>query len=304
MRLGTLNNTTKAWSLDGLTRSRKSHTEEVRQSIVDTLLHIASIDLLRPHIPDDIWTWLKNQPSLPPECLGRSMGSGGDVVRRVRGLADIEILKSYLLLVWSEWDCIDSQESGGLAEMQVSIREDFSRIEIWRDREDLIKRLDYVLEQLDGGLDDLKQHKPSLETDHISRAVAQYSGLKRVLVEVDAGVTNGLARKPLQVDLFRSTDTHGYTQNTTRLLYAHCLSHACDLRALAIVSANHTPPRTLPLRSPVPLLSARTFQICLDVRYPALLDEPVGELVPTLYPPIGSGWTIDSRTIFFGVSVS
>ena len=175
--------------------SAVSYTEEVGRSVVDTLLHIASVDSLRPHIPIDIWAWLKNQPSLPPECSGRSRGSSGDVVRQVRALRDVEILKSYLVLIWSEWDCLDSQESGGLEVMQVSIREDLSGIEMWRHREDLIKRLDDILEQLDGGLDGLKQNKPGLKTDHISRAVTQYSGLRRVLREVDAEAANGLARK-------------------------------------------------------------------------------------------------------------
>ena len=68
------------------------YTEEVGQNVVDVLLHIASVDSLRPHIPVDIWRWLKNQPSLPPECSGRSRGSSGDVVRQVRALGDIEIL--------------------------------------------------------------------------------------------------------------------------------------------------------------------------------------------------------------------
>jgi len=57
------------------------YTEEVGQSVVDTLLYIASIDSLRPHIPVGIWTWLKKQPSLPPECEGRQKGTSGDVVR-------------------------------------------------------------------------------------------------------------------------------------------------------------------------------------------------------------------------------
>ena len=191
--------------------SAVSYTEEVGQSVVDALLHIASVDSLRSHVPIDIWAWLKNQPPLPPQCLGRSRGSGGDVVRQVRALGDVEILKSYLLLVWSEWDCLDSQESGGLAEMQVSIREDFNGIEMWRHREDLIKRLDDILEQLDGRLDGLKQNKPGLKTDHISRAVAQYSELKRILVEVNAEAMNGLAGKFPRLILFcllTPTDTH------------------------------------------------------------------------------------------------
>ena len=41
-----------------------SYTEEAGQSVVDMLLHIASVDLLQPHIPDSVWAWLKKQPSL------------------------------------------------------------------------------------------------------------------------------------------------------------------------------------------------------------------------------------------------
>jgi len=178
------------------------HTEEVGQSVVGTLFHIASVDSLRPHIPVDIWTWLKNQPSLPPEYSGRSGGSRGGVVRQVRALGDIEILKSYLLLIWSEWDHIDDQPSGGLTEMQVSIREDFSGIEMWRYRRDLVKRLDHILGQLDRGLDYLQQHKPSLDTHHISCAKTQYSELKGVLLEVDVGAMDGLSRKPPRLIFF------------------------------------------------------------------------------------------------------
>ena len=172
------------------------YTEEVGQSTVGVLLHIASVHFLRPHIPVEIWTLLKKQPSLPPECSGRLRGSSREVVRQVRALGDIEILKSYLLLIWSEWDHIDDQQSGGLAEMQVSIREDFGGIEMWCHRRDLVKRLDHVLSQLDRGLDHLRQHKPTLNTCRISRAKTQCSKLKQVLLEVDIEAMDGLAGKP------------------------------------------------------------------------------------------------------------
>ena len=172
------------------------YTEEVGQSVADVLLQIASVDSLRPRIPVGIWTWLKKLPSLSPECSGRSRGSRGDVVRHIRALGDTEILKSYLLLVWSEWDHIDDQESGGLAKMEVSIWEDFGGIEMWHHRRDLIKRLDHVLGRLDKGLDHLRQHKPGLDIHHISRARPQYSELKAVLLEVDVEAMNALSRKP------------------------------------------------------------------------------------------------------------
>ena len=187
------------------------YAEGVGQSVVDTLLHIASVDSLRPHIPAGIWTWLKRQPSLPPECLGRSRGSSGGVVHQVRALGDTEILKSYLLRVWSEWDTIDYLWSGGLAEMKVSIREDFGGIAMWGDRQDLIERLDYVLGQLDGGLYHLRKCKPSLYTWQISEAKTQYSELMAVLLEVDAEAMDGLARKPPRLIFFgllTPTDTY------------------------------------------------------------------------------------------------
>ena len=131
--------------------------------------------------------------SLPPRCLGRSKGTGGDVIRLVRELGDVIILKSYLLLVWSEWDLIDNR-SGGLAEMRISIRDDFSGIGMECHRQDLLKRLDDVLEQLDRGLGYLWQRKPGIGEDDIQIAKEQYGWLKRVLLEVDREAVNALAR--------------------------------------------------------------------------------------------------------------
>ena len=191
--------------------SEVPYIDEVGQSVIDALLHIASVDSLRPHIPVGIWTWLKKQPSLPPMCSGRSRGSSGDVVRQVRALGDIEIIKSYMALVWSEWDYIDDQESGGFAEMEDSIRKDFGGIGMWGHRQDLIRRLDRILVQLDRGQDRLKQYKPSLGIHHIPRAKTQYSKLKEVLLEVDVEAMDGLARKPLRsifLGLLTPMDTH------------------------------------------------------------------------------------------------
>lgn len=175
------------------------HSEAVGQNVVGALLHIASVDTLRPHIPVGVWTWLKMYPSLPPEFSGRSRASSGDVVRQVRELGDVETLKSYLLLVWSEWDPIDSEQSGGLAEMQTSIREDFGGIGMWCHREDLVKRLDHVLGQLDGGLEHLRMHRLDLDERYIPLAKEQYGGFEEVLLELDGeamGILTRTSRDP------------------------------------------------------------------------------------------------------------
>jgi len=166
------------------------YTEEVGQSVVDTLLQITSDGLLRLSIPIDIWAWLKKRISLPPICKGRSVGTSYSVVRMVRKLRDIKILESYFLLVWSEWDPIYSD--AGLVEMCTSIREDLGGIVA--NREVLIKRLDHVLGELDRGLEHLKQCNPSLDERHILAAREQYNTLKKTLLEVDREALEVLTR--------------------------------------------------------------------------------------------------------------
>jgi len=84
------------------------YTEEIAQSVVNTLLQIASQEELISHIPADAWSWLAKRPLLPPICRGRDVGTRAHVVRAVRALKDIEALKSYFLLVWSEWNYLSS----------------------------------------------------------------------------------------------------------------------------------------------------------------------------------------------------
>lgn len=203
-------------------------TEEVSQSVVDTLLQIASIYSLRQHIPIGIWAYLKRRPTLPPVCLGRSRGTTPDTVRHVRGLGDFEILKSYFLLVWSEWDdlCID-----GLNEMEISIEEDFSGIWMWDHQEDMLNRLDYVLERLCLGLECLEQHNPQVMEYRIEAAQGQYGKLKEALLRVDRETVKTLARKPPNRVLFnKRSDSHGFMQNLIppSFKFVFCLFRVCD----------------------------------------------------------------------------
>jgi hypothetical protein len=71
--------------------------------------------------------------------------------------------------------------------MQISIWEDFSGIGMGCHREDLIKRLDYILEQLDPGLGlgYFEDHVPIIYEQDIRRAKEQYKELKKALREVD-----------------------------------------------------------------------------------------------------------------------
>ena len=168
------------------------YTNEIGQSVADTLLQIAFNGCLRPHIPINMWSWLNRHPFLPPVCVGRHQGSAFGVIQTVRALGNVEILKSYMLLFWSEWDPLYSGKvhrySGqhhhypkSLHEMYVSVREDFSGVGMEYHQEDLLQRLDYILGQLDMGLEHLQQHKPSLNESNIQQMKEQYSKLKEAL---------------------------------------------------------------------------------------------------------------------------
>lgn len=185
------------------------YSEEVCQSVIDTLLQIAFIDPLRPHIPLDIWVWLTKQPPLPPVCWGRSWGTTPNVVSYIRGLGNLEILKSYFLLVWSEWS---QALPTGLAEMKVSIREDFSGIEMSHHRRDLIQRLDNVLGQLDQELEYFKRYNRWMSDNEIQSRKEIYRQLKEVLLDVNKRAFTGVFLKLANFDKYTN---HKYAQNAT-----------------------------------------------------------------------------------------
>ena len=140
------------------------YADDVGQCVADTLLLIASQESLRPHIPTDMWSWLNKRPCLPPACAGSSRGAERDVVRTVRGLGDVEILTSYLLLVWSEWNYLHPD---GLDEMCGSIREDLNGAGLGDHRRDLLQCLDRILGRLDFGLGPTRQREQDLGEDNI-----------------------------------------------------------------------------------------------------------------------------------------
>ena len=80
--------------------------------------------------------------------------------------------------------------------------EDFSGVGMGRHREELIVRLDRILEQLDRGLEYLGQHKPGVDEEYVQMAKEQYEGLRKVLLEVDGEAANTFARMSLKLFLF------------------------------------------------------------------------------------------------------
>ena len=212
------------------------YTEEVGQTVVDTLLQIASDHSLRPYIPDSMWLWLNRLPSLPPVCWGRYCGNCADTIKTVQTLGDIETLKSYLLLVLSEWDCPD------LHGMCTSIQEDFSGIEMGRHWEDLLQRLDHILGQLGMGLEHLQQHNLNLNEHHIRQTKERCEELKTVLLEVNGEAINSLIREPPRLVILLSLLTHTDIHRVPLNLYVHVPS------PMSVVGCLDHPPPLPPTR--------------------------------------------------------
>ena len=241
------------------------YTEEVGRSVVNTLLQIASVHDLKPYIPVDVWPWLKKPSSLPQVCRGRSVGTTGNVVRTVRELGDVEILESYLLLVWSEWDAIYSD---GFTEMCASIREDFAGIGMGRHREVLVKRLDCVLGQFGRELG----HDLSSGGYNTPEPSEQYEDLKGILLEVDREALEVLTRTSFR--LFDSFNSFTCPQNPTRRLFAPSLSH---VRSRAPVGPDTRSPDSVP--------HLYTGSLCHPLRASSTASEIVIRLSRRARPP-------------------
>ena len=165
---------------------------EVDQNMTQALLMVSCNDDMRPHIPVNVWAWLNKRQFLPPTSRGRSLASWDHVVRHIRKLGDIEILKSYFFLVWSEWQ---THSNHRLTEMEMSIREDFGGILMQGHRGDLIRRLDFIHGELDRGLDHFRQYWWVNRGD-LQHRKEQYRRLKDALLVVDKIAMETSTREP------------------------------------------------------------------------------------------------------------
>jgi len=178
------------------------YTEEISQSMVGALLQIIAYATMKVDISIHIsmWLWLNKRPSLPPIYYNHDLGGHQIGVQKVRALRDTEILTSYLLVVWSEWNKLVEDTPD---EMVTSIREDLSGIGAVHYREDLLHHLDQVLGQLDLGLPHLCQHKPGFSGSDLTLMKEHYGEFKKVLLEVDREANNLLTRKSPRSIIFQ-----------------------------------------------------------------------------------------------------
>jgi len=220
--------------------STVQYTEEVARCVVAALLLIASNDMQSQYLTVDVWSWLTKRPSLPPSCLSRSRGSLWRVVKAVRGLGDIEILKSYLLITWSEWNALWSV---GFDEMCVLLREDFGGVGMGHHRVDLIRRLDQILGQLDQGLESLERRLPNLGQPLFQLMKDQYGKLNEILLEINDEV---IARTSYPIIMLPRIQTQVDVHRISRNIYV-CAPFAMSIAPLPEPSASLIPPPPLHL---------------------------------------------------------
>ena len=196
---------------------------EVDKNMTQALLMVLSNDDMRPHIPVNICAWLTTRLSLQLKSWGRFHASQRPVVRHIRTLGDIEILKSYFLLVWSEWQ---PHQDDCLVEMEITIREDFNGIGMRDHRDDLINRLDFVRGELDRGLDHFRQYRPWVGPGFFQMEREKYGRLKDALLAADK-IAMGTLTRELPKLTFSNwlTDPCERVQNPTRPFPVFCLSH-------------------------------------------------------------------------------
>ena len=166
--------------------------EDVREAVVDVLLQMTFFHSARAHITPRAWSWLHKRPSLPPRCRGRLLCSiGSNVLPAIRARNDIKLLTSYLITMWSEWDCAGEWAFEGMCE---ALLEEFcgGGDGVREHRNDLVARLNLVLEELGGGLAYLRMRHPDMQPREFEVIRERYRELKRVLVQ--GTMSNGVLR--------------------------------------------------------------------------------------------------------------
>ena len=148
------------------------YTDDVGGSVIVGLLRMGLSDELLSHIPLVAWNWLNKRPVLPPECIVLlPIGATKSVVQTIHRPGSVELIASYLYIIWSE-----ERTPWGQDVMDRLIREELGGIEAAGYRIDLIRRLDHVLLRLDQS-----QGEPL--------AKEEYEDLKRGLLKVDEKAT-------------------------------------------------------------------------------------------------------------------
>jgi len=216
------------------------YTDDVGGCVVVSLSNMASSDELLSHIPMVAWDWLNKRPVLSPEFVALLPRINESMVQAIQQLGGGELIVSYLHVFWSEEHKIWHRD---MSVMRRLIREELGGIGATGHRTDLIRRLDYVVLQLDQG-----QGKPS--------ARRRYEGLRRELLMVDEEAMRILTGTSSSCHLFLSTDSRVHVQDVILPSCAHSLFRArsCVFRRCSFLSCLSV--NSYPVPFPCPIIPA------------------------------------------------
>ena len=159
------------------------YTPEIGRSVVEVILRMACVYQWRPHITMKAWGWLARRPQLPPVCRARSLCCNDlGAISKVESLKDIEILKGYLIVVWSEWDWLAPWVCSYMCTV---IRKHFRGERKRGHRDELRDRLLHIRKQLDLGLDYLREHGSEMSAACFQPTKEAYEALMETLSEVE-----------------------------------------------------------------------------------------------------------------------
>ena len=163
--------------------TRLKYTPEIGRNVVEVLLRMACVYQWRLHITPGAWRWLKRRPQLPPVCLARSSCcSDLGPISAVKSLNDPELLKEYLVVVWSEWDWLAPWVC---SYMCTAVRESFGGEEMRGHRDELRGRLLTIQKRLDLGLDHLRKEGSEMLDDYFQSTKEAYEALLETLSEME-----------------------------------------------------------------------------------------------------------------------
>ena len=181
-----------------LAASQLEYTQKIGQCVVEVLLRMVCAYQWRPHIAWEAWRWLSGRPQLPPVCPARSLCCNDlGAISKVESLEDIEILKDYLVVVWSEWDWLAPWVCSYMCAV---IRKHFGGERMKGYRDELRGRLLHIQKQLDLGLDHLRKQGSKMPATYFQPTKEAYEALLETLSEVESES----AVRGLLIDRFRT----------------------------------------------------------------------------------------------------
>ena len=223
--------------------SRLRYTPEIGQSMVEVLLRMASVYQWRPHLRWGEWRLLGCRPRLPPVCRARSLCCNNlGVISKVESLKDVEILRDYLIVVWSEWDWLAPWVCSYMCTV---IRKRFRGERNRGHRDELRDRLIHIQNQLDLGLDHLRKLGSEMTVACFQPTKEAYEALMETLSGVETPSEVGI-----QLEVESPSEVGSLQITRERTPDQHLDSSVSHLGPLGWGYSNHGTPYNPPVSLP------------------------------------------------------